>query len=389
MSPGTDTSYSLIVVGTGFASTFFLWKYLQRAAPGARILVLERGPRTEHRQLIELQIQGLVAASSRSFVNRTPEKPWIFSLLFGGGSNCWTGNTPRQLPEDFELFSRYGVGRDWPLTYDELEEHYCDAEDLLGIAGPSTDSPCPRSRPYPQPAHRMSRADLLFKQAFPSEFFALPAARPSRPTARRPRCCANGVCFACPINSKFTVLNAAAGDVYRDPRVSLLVGARADTVDVVGSSATGVTYTRGGHQHSARGELVALGANGIFNPHLLLASGFEQPALGRGLCEQVSVVFDVHLDGVDNFQGSSLHTGHGYMSYRGKLRRERAAALIETWNAPPILRLERGKWRRRMLFKFIFEDLPRSESTVAPSVEDPSQPEVRHAGLSAIVCSWI
>jgi choline dehydrogenase-like flavoprotein len=25
------------------------------------------------------------------------------------------------LPEDFELHSRYGVGRDWPVGYDELE----------------------------------------------------------------------------------------------------------------------------------------------------------------------------------------------------------------------------------------------------------------------------
>lgn len=38
-----DTHFTLVVVGTGFASSFFLHEYLKHADNNARILVLERG----------------------------------------------------------------------------------------------------------------------------------------------------------------------------------------------------------------------------------------------------------------------------------------------------------------------------------------------------------
>jgi len=35
--------YDVVIVGTSFASSFFLLRYLEHASPTARILVLERG----------------------------------------------------------------------------------------------------------------------------------------------------------------------------------------------------------------------------------------------------------------------------------------------------------------------------------------------------------
>src|SRR6185436_18722780 len=43
----TPAGYAAIVVGTGFASSFFLLEYLRHAGPHARVLVLERGGRTD------------------------------------------------------------------------------------------------------------------------------------------------------------------------------------------------------------------------------------------------------------------------------------------------------------------------------------------------------
>ena len=48
--------------------------------------------------------------------------------------------------------TNYGVGRDWPMSYDEIEPYYCRAEDELGVAGPNDpamQSPSERSKPYP------------------------------------------------------------------------------------------------------------------------------------------------------------------------------------------------------------------------------------------------
>src|SRR5439155_6002248 len=100
-------SYDLILVGTSFASSFFLIEYARRR-PGARVLVLERGDmltHAEHRS----RVAELEREAGASYSTSTPRKRWIFKLAFGGSSNCWVGCTPRMTPEDFELRTRYGV----------------------------------------------------------------------------------------------------------------------------------------------------------------------------------------------------------------------------------------------------------------------------------------
>lgn len=363
-----------IVVGTGFASSFFLQRYLEGISPRARVLVLEAGGRRSHAWQLE-HPRGLEELAADTFVNRTPEKPWIVERAFGGGSNCWWGCTPRLLPNDFRLRSVYGVARDWPLSYDELEEHYCRAEESMGIAGPSQDSPFPRSRPYPLPAHPFSDPDKLLKRAWPDSFFAQPTARPSRNIpGQRPACCNNGVCELCPVDSKFTIANSMQS-IYRDSRVHLETDALVQRVDIQNGIATGVQYRKHGREQTARAELVVLGASAIFNPHILLRSGLTHPELGHNLHEQTSIKANVLLDGVDNFQGGTSITGHGYMLYDGPHRSQRPAILLETWNVPR-LRNERGKWRQILKLMCIIEDYPRHENRVEVAAEDPTRPAV-------------
>ena len=370
--------YDAILVGTGFASSFFLHRLLRDLDPGARVLVLEAGQRHEHRWQLE-HPKALERLAARTFINRSPEKPWVVQRAFGGGSNCWWACTPRMLPNDFALQTRYGVATDWPLGYEELEPFYGEAEWLMDVAGPSDDSPFPRSRPYPQPPHRLTDPDKRLKAAFPEHFFAQPCARPSRAVAgKRAACCNNGVCELCPIDSKFTIQNSMQAP-YRDPRVELQLGARVDQVDMAGGGARGVVFQQDGREKRARGDLVVLGANALFNPHILLRSGDRHPELGRRLHEQVSLKANVLLDGLDNFQGSTSITGHAYMMYDGPHRRRRPAILIETWNVPR-LRNERGKWRQLMKLQCIIEQYPNRESRVEIASVDPTRPSVRDAG---------
>jgi len=371
--------FDLILVGSSFASSFFLHRYLQLANSSVRVLVLERGENRDHRWHLAHRNE-LIREAADSYDGRGSSKPWVFRLAFGGSSNCWWACAPRLLPEDFRLQSTYGVGRDWPICYDDLEEYYCDAEQLMAVSGPSDGSPYPRSRPYPQPPHRFSDPDRHFKRRFPTSFFQQPAARPSRALeSGRQRCCANGVCSRCPIDSKFTILNSLA-DLYRDPRVTLLTGATALDLDVAAGCVTGVRYRRAGAEHVARADLVGLGANAIFNPFLLLRSGISDGHAGEGLVEQTSRDVLVDLRGLDNFQGSTSITGLGYMLYSGEHRRRHAAALMESWNVP-VLRDERGKWRQRIQLTFIYEDLPQRSNRVT-SDSDPTKPVVQYSAAS-------
>ena len=48
---------------------------------------------------------------------------WGFSpsMTVGGLAMHWGGVSPRYSPEDFTTKSMYGVGTDWPFTYDEFD----------------------------------------------------------------------------------------------------------------------------------------------------------------------------------------------------------------------------------------------------------------------------
>ncbi len=381
-----DPHYDLIVVGTGFASTFFLREYLRRSARSVRVLVLERGERLTHTE--QLRERGrLSVESEHSITVAHNSKPWTFLLGFGGGSNCWWGNVPRMTPADFELQSRFGVGADWPLTYADLEPYYCQAEDLMQVSGPAEHPICPRSRPYPQPPHSFSEPDRLLQRAYPGQFFAMPSARPRiTTTGGRPACCGNGVCHTCPIDSKFTIQNELSG-VYADPRVMLVLGARVDLVETSNRIATGVRYQIAGRDASARGDLIVLGANGIFNPHILLRSGFTDAQLGRGLTEQLGVYAVAYLDGVDNFGGSSSRCGHGYMLHQDAGRERRAAGLVLTHNTMDVtgVRMRRGRWRQLLGLTIAFEDLRQDENRVTFDPANPARPVVHYSRRSSYV----
>lgn len=378
--PPKDDQFDLVIAGTGFASTFFLLQFLKHAQPKSRVLVLERGALRDHAWTLA-NPKDFELDEGRYLDNRTPEKRWRFTVAFGGGSNCWYACTPRLLPEDFRMQTIYGVGLDWPLSYSELEPFYCDAEDLLGVAGTNAGTPFTRSRPYPLPPHRMSRTDEALARAWPGKYFIQPTARPSITLpSGRPACCNNGVCSACPIDSKFTIRREMSS-VYADSRVSTLYGAELTRVTFRGNVATGVEYSLDGKQLRAKADFVALGTNALFNPHILLGSGVTHPALGKYLNEQRSASVDFDLDGINNFQGSTVITGHGYMFYSGDHRREQSAALLEHVNRP-MLRLD-GKWRQRMRIKFIFEDLPQEQSQVGVGDTAGAKPKLQFAGFSA------
>jgi choline dehydrogenase-like flavoprotein len=377
ITASTPADHTAIIVGTGFASTFFLLEYLRHAGPRARVLVLERGGRTDpamnlkRRSNFDLRFDDLI-------VNRTPQKPWIQNIAFGGGS-CWTGNTPRMHPSDFRTKSLYGVGIDWPLDYAMLEPYYQRVERAMGIAGGES-GPYPRSAPYPFPAHRLNAFDEAMARKYPGQHIAFPSARSSSVKTGRPLCCGSGVCPVCPVSAKFQV-NLHMAHLYDDPRITLLLQAEVERVEIEGGRVVGVQYRRDGKELRARSELVVVGAHAIMTPYILLRSGLQDRALGRYLNEQLGRNVELELDGMDNYGGGQAVTGLGTMFIDGPFRSSRPGCLIESWNVP-WLRAERGRWRQRALLKVVFEDLPSFDNFVGVAREDPGKPEIHYPALS-------
>ena len=128
------------------------------------------------------------------------------------------------------------------------------------------------------------------------------------------------------------------------------------------------------------GEVVALGANAIFNANILLNSNDKNKLTGKGLGEQLGLDAVVYLRDLENIGGSTWVNANGYMLYDGEHRKEFAACLMESNNAP-FIRIESGKWRHIATFRMIFEDLPQNENHIAKG-EDKFKPEAIFKGHS-------
>ena len=153
-----DGSYDVVIVGAGINGALIARRLTHG---GLRVIVLEAGPATawtfdgysEHLDHFftasgkgpESAWPPAVGAPApdtadvRScggyFVRRGPDQYGSsYTRLLGGSTLHWLGVCLRMLPEDFELRSRYGVGRDWPLVYADLEPYYRGAEWEIGVS---------------------------------------------------------------------------------------------------------------------------------------------------------------------------------------------------------------------------------------------------------------
>ena len=131
------------------------------------------------------------------------------SMLVGGLAMHWGGVTPRFAPDDFRHRTIFGVGDDWPISYDDLDPFYQEAEELMGVAGEQGPRAMdPRSKPFPLPALPLTYNLGLLKEWASKAGIATwsqPSAKASAAYRGRPACCRNDTCTPiCPIGAKYS-----------------------------------------------------------------------------------------------------------------------------------------------------------------------------------------
>ncbi len=83
----------------------------------------------------------------------------------GGSTLHFTGYTPRPLPDNFRLKTISGKGRDWPLTFEELEPYYEEVENYIGVSGPEIYPWGPERRSsYPLPPLKLNAAGQIMER---------------------------------------------------------------------------------------------------------------------------------------------------------------------------------------------------------------------------------
>ena len=208
---------------------------------------------------------------------------WGFSpsMTVGGLAMHWGGVSPRYSPEDFRLKTMYGVGDDWPFTYDELDPFYQEAEVRMGVAGEQGPVALdPRGKPYPLPPLPVNYNLKQLQQFAGSADIAMwstPSAKNSVPNDGRAQCQRCDTCYpVCPTGAKYSP-DFTWDALVRDKKVTLLTQTLVRRL--VADPKTGVIVRATGNLTDASGEEVTitaktfvLAAGFTWSPHLLLLS---------------------------------------------------------------------------------------------------------------------
>lgn len=320
-----NDDYDVVIVGSGAGGAAAA---LGLARGGARVLVLEAGPRYDPSQYgldrPDWELSGFpddrTAAGQRytfaelqpldarwdtlrswnrvwGIFNRTQRRQGLrYSHVRGvGGSTLhFSGEAHRLNPASMSMHAKFGVAADWPMSYDELEPWYEQAESIQGVAGRLEGSLRPRRSPYPLPAHRLSYASSVVVNRTGSlglQWEPNSLAITSAPYDGRPACnyCAN--CNrGCPRGDKGSVEVTFLRHALATGRCSLLAdspvthieaGERGRVRRVHYRAASGATVV-------VAARVVVLACGAVETPRLLLLS--RGPRSAEGLANESGMV---------------------------------------------------------------------------------------------------
>ncbi|HEU4707563.1 MAG TPA: GMC family oxidoreductase [Solirubrobacterales bacterium] len=320
-----------VVIGSGISG---LLVARELVAAGREVTVIERGPvRLDADTVPHSQREARTAATAH---NTEPapgsERPWKYGYAFGGSSLLWAGVAPRLLPSDFEMRSRYGIWRDWPIGYDDLLPFYQAAEQALDISG-GPHEVFPGSDDYPLPPPPPSSVDRLLGPLL-EPFGPLPIARRLEPEYP-PSIETEGpeVETASNILAIGRELAAADGFSVRGETVAARLrraGGRIAEVECVAAD---------GSRSRIVPQRVVAAAHGIENAGLLLRSDLREGPVGRWLGDHTHVVLDVELaESMGPWSAATRDTGISYAWAEGDWRVERGSAVVVPFNPGLLLR---------------------------------------------------
>jgi choline dehydrogenase-like flavoprotein len=305
--------FDAIVIGAGAGGAIVACVL---AEAGKQVLLLERGRRlsyaeisSDHLRNHRLALYGHntgpdLVDNPRVYVDPLGEAHLVQphegdyhnnAVCVGAGTRVYGGMAWRFLPQDFRMASLYGAPHgsslaDWPLTYDDLEPYYEQAEWQLGVAGDDGANALqgPRRRGYPLPPLPANPQQQLLAQGAARlgiGTFPPPVLINTAPYQGRPACAQCGMCvgFACPVDAKNGTHNTMIPRALATGRCVLrenAMVARILTDDR--HRVTGVSYYLGDDLLVAHARAVIVSCGAIESARLLLNSATEWSPRGLG-----------------------------------------------------------------------------------------------------------
>ena len=294
--------YDVLIIGSGAGGGGLA---LRLSQAGAKVLVLEKGPRHSASDFpqdeisnfrrnfwvpdIELEPHMVQRAGASGAFRST--LGWA-AICLGGGTTHMGAYLYRFHPDDFRLRSRLGPYAeivDWPYTYEELEPFYVEAEWELGVSGVNEppEIGIPRSRALPLPpleAHPMAFELDRVCQQLGLHPYDTPRSINSRAYSGRPPCsyCPQCAGFGCRTDARGT---SAALIRRAEATGNCKVVTHANVVEITSWAnglAKGCRYLDAeGHEHQEQARIVCVCCSSVESARLLLVS--KSPLFPDGL----------------------------------------------------------------------------------------------------------
>lgn len=284
--------YDLIIIGTGAGGGTLA----RRLAPtGKRILILERGgyiPREQDNWSsravnIEAKYQAREVWRDR---DGKPLHPHT-NYCVGGNTKFYGAALFRLRRQDFcEVAHHGGVSPAWPVSYDDMEPYYTEAEQLYHVHGERGEDPTepPASGPYPHPS--VSHEPRIQQLA---DDFAAAGLRPfhtplgvqldeSNPQTSKCIRCRTCDGFPCLVYAKADAQVLGIDPALGYPNVGLMTNAYVEALETSasGREVTGVVVRHAGVTETFTSDIVVVSCGAINSAALLLRSANERHPKG-------------------------------------------------------------------------------------------------------------
>jgi choline dehydrogenase-like flavoprotein len=281
--------YDVIIIGSGAGGGTLAWKL---APSGTRVLLLERGPYLPRERDNWDSDAVFVHAKYHCTEEWLDDDEAEFSpeqnYYVGGNTKFYGAALFRLRPEDFGVIQHHdGLSPAWPLSYQDFEPYYLEAERLYHVHGQVGEDPTdgPRSADYPyppikhEPRIEQLHQDLMSLGLHPSH---LPLGvmldqdehGEATPTSRCIRCDrVDG--FPCLVGGKADSQTVCVDPALEHPNLTLMTEAKVERLetDGAGRTVTAVVATMAdGSSARFSADVVVVSCGALNSALLLLAS---------------------------------------------------------------------------------------------------------------------
>ena len=288
----SNDHYDVIIIGSGAGGGTLAYKL---APSGKRILLLERGdyvPREKDNwNSTAVNAEGKYQTKEIWRDLDGKELHPHTNYYVGGNTKFYGAALFRLRQEDFsEIRHHGGISPAWPISYEDLEPYYTQAEQLYHVHGQRGEDPAepPAKTPYPHPAvshePRMQQLSDDFARLGLRPFHTPLGVMLDEKNPRTSKCIRCSTCdgYPCLVYAKSDAQVISVDPALQHPNVSLLTNAYVSRLETSpsGREVTGVRIQRDGSEEIFSADAVVVSCGAINSAALLLRSANDKHPCG-------------------------------------------------------------------------------------------------------------